>query len=138
MKSSDHDPILKEILADESLEAVRWKSLEQGLAIARGRKQRVRWAKAGFVVAALGAALWLLVPNKRSLVARDQMTRAPVKPTPAHLATVTPDTKGPAPVRFVSDDELLALFPGRSLAMIGPPGRKTLVFLDQLGEQSQR
>ena len=34
-------------------------------------------------------------------------------------------------IRFISDDELLALFPGRPWALIGSPERKTLLFLDQ-------
>jgi hypothetical protein len=34
-------------------------------------------------------------------------------------------------VEFISDAELLALFPGRPLALIGPAGRQELVFPDQ-------
>lgn len=36
-------------------------------------------------------------------------------------------------VRRVTDDELLALFPGRSVALIGRPGEQRLVFLDGAG-----
>jgi hypothetical protein len=34
-------------------------------------------------------------------------------------------------VRVISDEELFALFPGRSLALVGPPGHQQLVFLDE-------
>jgi hypothetical protein len=33
-------------------------------------------------------------------------------------------------VKIISDDELFALFPGRSMALIGTPGQQQLVFLD--------
>jgi hypothetical protein len=35
-------------------------------------------------------------------------------------------------VKFINDEELLALFPGRPLALVGKPGEQQLVFLDQL------
>jgi hypothetical protein len=33
-------------------------------------------------------------------------------------------------IQFISEDELLAQFPGRSVALIGPPANRRLVFLD--------
>lgn len=132
MKRSNHDPLLKELLADESLEAVWRQSLAQGMAIARRRRQRAHWAKRGVISAMLVAALWLLIPFKQNPSARHEGVRASAATSGVGLATVTPAAeKAVAPVRFISDDELLALFPGRSLALIGPPGQKTLVFLDQ-------
>jgi len=34
-------------------------------------------------------------------------------------------------VQFINDDELLALFPNRPVALIGEPGKQRLVFLDR-------
>jgi hypothetical protein len=35
------------------------------------------------------------------------------------------------PIKVISDEELFALFPRRSLALIGSPGHQKLVFLDR-------
>jgi hypothetical protein len=42
----------------------------------------------------------------------------------------TTAARNPATIRFIPDDESLASFPGRSLALISPPGEMTLVFLE--------
>ena len=131
MNRSHHDQLLKELLADESLEMVRHQSLERGMAAARRRRQRAGWTKGGLISVLLLAALWLLIPTPQRPAARNQVAHEQVTTNPATVATVVPSVKVPASVRFISDDELLALFPGRSLALLGPPGRKTLVFLDQ-------
>ncbi|HHY86181.1 MAG TPA: hypothetical protein GYA07_11730 [Verrucomicrobia bacterium] len=34
-------------------------------------------------------------------------------------------------MQFINDDELLALFPNRPVALIGEPGKQRLVFLDR-------
>jgi hypothetical protein len=41
-------------------------------------------------------------------------------------------------VRFISDDELLSLFPGRPVALIGAPGQQQFVFLDHNREAQPR
>ena len=43
-------------------------------------------------------------------------------------AVMAPDESG---VKMLSDEELFALFPGRSLALLGNPGQQELVFLDR-------
>ena len=35
-----------------------------------------------------------------------------------------------AKVKIITDEELFALFPNRAMALIGPPGRQQLIFLD--------
>jgi hypothetical protein len=42
-----------------------------------------------------------------------------------------PDQPRPSTVEFISDEELLSLFPNQPLALVGPEGRQQLVFLDQ-------
>jgi len=44
---------------------------------------------------------------------------------------VAPQLPPAAPIKSISDEELFALFPGRQLALIGPPGDQRLVILDQ-------
>ena len=48
-------------------------------------------------------------------------------PQQSIVATAPPEESG---VKMISDEELFALFPGRSLALIGKPGHQQLVFLD--------
>jgi hypothetical protein len=131
MKHSNYDPVLKGILADESLETLRRRSLAQGQAITRRRRHRAVWAKAWlFSAISLGALGLLLAVASRSRTG-SPMARGPAPTNALILAKATTSLKQPAAVRFISDDELLALFPGRPLALVGPPGQKTLLFLDQ-------
>jgi hypothetical protein len=136
MKSIKYNPLLKELLAEDSLEGVRRRSLEQGMTIAHHRRQRANWAKGALVSAAVVTMVCLLGPGWRSRSARRQVPGEPV-PNTAMVASVASTAKGPAAVRFISDEELLAFFPGRSLALIGPPGHKTLFFLDQVSLSKQ-
>ena len=138
MKPAKHDPLLKELLADASLEAVRRQSLEQGMAVARRRRQRANWAKGGLIAASLVAALWLLIPIKQNPAARNRVAHAPAATNAVVPATDSSAARNRATVLFISDDELLALFPGRSLALIGPPGRMTLVFLEPSSATDRR
>ena len=131
MKRSDREPLLKELLTDESLEALRLRSVDQGLAVVRRRKQHAAWAKGGLMVGATLGALWLVVSLNEHPRLPDQVGHRPLATNAANSTPPVTTMKTPAPVRFISDDELLALFPGRPLALIGPPGRKTLLFLDQ-------
>jgi hypothetical protein len=132
MKRSNYDPLLKGILADESLETLRRRSLAHGQAITRRRRYRAVWAKAClFSAISLGALGLLLSVASRSRTG-SPVVRGPAPTNALTLAkTTTTSLKQPADVRFISDDELLALFPGRPLALVGPPGQKTLLFLDQ-------
>jgi hypothetical protein len=42
-----------------------------------------------------------------------------------------PAAEAAAPIKVISDEDLLALFPDRSMALLGPPGQQQLVFLDK-------
>ncbi len=131
MNHSKRDILLKELLADESLEAIRRASLDQGLAIAQRRRRRANWTRGALMAAGLLAALWLAFPSRHHKSGRNQIAQGPVLPNGSSVKNLAPTPKAPAMVRIISDDELLALFPGRPRALIGPPGRKTLLFLEQ-------
>ena len=133
-RHSDPDPLLTDIFSDERLENFRSASLEQTLALARRRRLRRRQNR-GFVL--LGLALAAIV------TARVSTRHEPANPSGPTLAL--PRTTPPAPVapatrpapkkggtlEFISDDELLALFPNRAVALVGRPGAQRLVFLDE-------
>jgi hypothetical protein len=41
-------------------------------------------------------------------------------------------------IRLVSDEELLAMFPGRPVALVGPPEDRKFVFLDEQRQAKSR
>jgi hypothetical protein len=123
MKNFDENPLLKEILTDENLSALRQASLKQGLnAIRRQRRMR----------RAMHAGMFALIPTLLIFTLRKPMSSSvsrtsnpPVQETTA--AAIAPAESG---IKVISDEELFALFPGHSLALIGKPGQQELVVLD--------
>ena len=115
MKPSDQDRLLRELLDDESLEGLRRATLAQGLAHLRARRRRR---------AALSGAAGVV-----ALVVVTAIAFRPAAPAP--LAAVAPTRATVSEVKEISDAELFALFPGRAMALIGPPGRQQFVFLDR-------
>jgi ferric-dicitrate binding protein FerR (iron transport regulator) len=120
MKNSpDHERLLQDALGEA--DEFRRASLEHTLATVKQvhRRRRLRRAVAGGAAVILAVALWL-----RSNVP------APVhRPEAGPRAVQTAMNEKPA-IQFISEDELLAQFPGRSVALIGPPANRRLVFLD--------
>lgn len=127
MKHSERDRLLTEILAGEEVSGFRQTSLELGLRALKTRQRRRQIARicmvCSFALLAGGAVIW---GSWQTLsTGRDSAATAPrVATTTAPAPTVAGD------VKFISDDELLALFPDRSVALIGKPGHQQLVFLD--------
>jgi 4-amino-4-deoxy-L-arabinose transferase-like glycosyltransferase len=128
----DPDPLLKELLAGDELASFRQTSLEQGLNALR-RQQRRRRAGRGGALLLLPllfafAVLWHRSPatSNRQIASTNPMTA--VIPTPPAVGR---DPK------FITDEELFALFPNRPLALVGKPGRQQLVFLDQPAKNRQ-
>jgi len=125
MKHPDKTPLLKEILADEPLAALRHASLHQGIdTMRRARRARraVRVGTFALVPVLLIAALTLHKLTQETI--SQPSTQAP---QPESVAAIELEKSG---VKVISDEELFALFPGRSLALIGKPGHQQLVVLD--------
>ena len=125
MKHPDENPLLKVILADEQLAALRRASLHQGLDAMR-RARRVRRAMR------LGALMLVPVLLILTFTLRKpgQETASQPPPPRSQQASLTPASPKESDPRMISDEELFALFPGRSLALIGKPGHQHLVLLD--------
>jgi hypothetical protein len=121
MKRSEQEKLLKEILPREDMSDFEQASLERGLTRMRQQRRRGYFMRAG-AVAAVAIAVILGLRQKEGpssgVVANSQPESKPVAETESK-------------VQLISDDELLALFPGRSVALIGKPGQQRLVFLDQ-------
>lgn len=135
MKRRQPEDLLQEIFADDALAALREESLAAGLAAQRD-KRRARalrtTALAVVPLAILTAALLLRTkpeipaPAPRIVAAATVPTREPaIKIYPVVSAKDLP------PVATISDEELLALFKDRDVALIGSAGHQKLVVFDQ-------
>jgi hypothetical protein len=131
MKSSGHQRLLREILADEKVEQLRANSLGRMLAVARQRRRR-RIVLSG-VGASLVIAMTAMVSMQRA--SRDpSLARSPIRPAATHRVDESPAAPlalaKSGSVKVLDDEQLLALFSERSVALIGRPGEQQLVFLD--------
>jgi hypothetical protein len=122
MKRTERDDLLNELLPGDELADFRRSSLELGLramAARRTRRQVFRACAGCSLLLALAATiLWPLLPEnwtgRKSVAQVSEVARAPAASS----------------VKFISDDELMALFPNRAVALIGKPGHQQFVFLD--------
>jgi hypothetical protein len=126
MKPFDQDRLLSNLLAGDELSAFRRSSLEQGLALLRRRRRyrRVaRWCLLASLPLAFAAGVFLAWPPP------PEVRPVSVAESPAAgLSAAAPKAR---PLKFITDEQLLALFPGRPIALIGQPGHQQLLFLDQ-------
>ena len=133
MKNIDQDNWVKNILADDAIDAVRRDSLSAGLGALRARKRR-RAVVATMTAAlpALAIAAYILAPGLREFIASKPATTthaafqslATVKIYPAPSASQAPA------VTPISDDDLLALFNDKHVNIVGQPGHQQLVFVN--------
>jgi hypothetical protein len=118
MKPSEHEKLLKELLPDERIADFRQASLELGLtSIRRHRRQRLLFRAGALAAVACLLICALLLENFNGTI--------------KDVAVISPTPSAPEPnhVKFISDDELLSMFPQGSVALIGKSGRQRLVFL---------
>ena len=133
MNRSEQDRLLQEILAGDDLTAFRQASLGQGLTLVRRLRHRRRAVRLCAVVCLpsllVSGILFRLSPQ----VAK------PTGPSSTAAASVGPASpaRNP-PVKFITDEELFALFPNRPVALLGKPGQQQLVFLDNRARGAQR
>jgi len=120
---------LREILPGDDIADFERASLERGLAGLQRQRRRGYLMRTGALGAVVGIATFGILirqPNPVSQSAANAQLSA--APAPAVAGQI----------KFISDDELLALFPGRSVALIGKPGQQRLVFLDKPDSESNR
>jgi hypothetical protein len=120
MRPSEREKLLKEILPGENAADFERASLEHGLSCLRRQQRRGQLARASAVAAF--ACLTLAVFLKLRHPASGDGSQLASAPQPAQTAER---------IQFINDDELLALFPDRPVALIGKPGQQRLVFLDK-------
>jgi len=127
MKHSKEDRLLQDLLGDSGPANLRHDSLELGLAALRRRRQ-VR--SACRVVLGVGLPLAMVV----GFFLRPAFTPAqppPYRAASTSAAAVTVPRVAPPPVQIITEAELLALFPDRTVALIGKPGQQRLLVFDK-------
>jgi hypothetical protein len=119
---SDNDELLHAVL--DSDDELRAKTLQAGLTALRRRRANRSVARAAmFVLAPMLAIVALSLAFNRSR--SDSATRSH---SSSLVATRT--IEGTA-IRDLTDEELLAFFKGRPVALVGSPGHQQLVLFDQ-------
>ena len=122
MKHQEQDHLLNELLTGEAVSDFRQASLARVQSAIRSRKQRRRAAKiAALAMLPVLAAVGFVISHS---------SHTSVKPMERPAPTVVQNGSIPPSVRVISDEELFALFPGRQMALVGPPGHQKLIFLD--------
>jgi len=117
MNRLDQERLLREALTDDALDVIRTKSLARGVSELKA-KRRIRTLVSG--VTATVVVLTALT-----------LSRGP-KQSPASRAAEVSSSSVPArAIKIIDDEQLLALFPTRSIALVGAPGRQELIFLDE-------
>jgi hypothetical protein len=124
MKRSDQEQLLKAVIGGEELDALRDASMHSGLQCLRQRRRRRSLARVGLIAVMPAliaiAILWPRPPEP------DQ-----VSPPEVVASVDSTSVETASRVQMISDEELLALFPGRPVALIGKIGNQRLIFLDQ-------
>lgn len=132
-RRSHPDPFLADLLSGAELDTFRAASLEHLLAHAHRRRQRAERTRTLRLVAlpalALLAVVWLALPRSADREEASPTAQLPPGP-PANVQSPETASAPGSRVHHLTDDELLALFPGRPVALIGPPGNQKFVLLD--------
>ncbi len=138
---TDRSPLLRDTLDDAATPAWSEAVLARTLAAARTqRRHRVmgRWAGVAALVLLAGWGLRWGMPRE---AAKEQTSGAGAT---AQVLVISDDNAAaflpapPKPVHFLTDEELLARFPDRSVALIGSGAKQQLVFLDEAPEATPR
>jgi hypothetical protein len=120
MTDQDKNQLLEEILGDDQLEQLRQGSLARGLKEMRRRRQRALAARVSMMaLPALLLAVAVFYPWVQPA------HRAPV-PRAMALASAASSK-----VEYINIEQLFALFPNRPMALVGKPGHRQVIFLDE-------
>jgi hypothetical protein len=119
MRKSDHEQLLTQILDGGNLDALRAASLARGLDALRHRRRRRQRVD---ILAAVIVPLLVIYALHRHSTPSMRTALQSASPPPAVLPAV----------KYITAQELFALFPDRAIALIGKPGRQQVVFLDEI------
>src|SRR5215204_2878245 len=119
LKSNSDQTLLDSVLADESWQALKVTLKSEALAVLAARKSRRRWVFRGTNIAAIAFGLamvvWLWPARQRQVTA----------------ASAPSSSASGAHAKFISEQDMLALFPPGSCVLAEVDGEKKLVFFDR-------
>lgn len=126
MKNSEEHPLLNELLTGQEVAEFRGASLREALTVLHRTRRRRKVLRR----AALAALPVLLVVV--AVISKSMNSSSPdlAVVNPPAIASAAEQAR-PSSIQFISDEELLALFPNQPLALVGPEGQQELVFLNQ-------
>ena len=132
MKLTDRERLLRDVLADEHLESLRGESLGRTLAAAAKRKRVQRRIRAAAACAALVVTGLLAIKTSDGA----KPAAEPAGPVAARpdIAPAPPVAPRSGRVQIITDQQLLALFPGQSAALVGAPGGPRRLLVDRGGK----
>ncbi len=122
MTEEEKKQLLDAILADDDVAQLRAVTLNRGLAELGRRRRRDAAARISLIALPVAVLAILLLHSPHSV----RESEPPGKPVA--LA---------APVKRITAEQLLALFPNRPVALVGEPGHKQLVFLDEVPARTE-
>jgi hypothetical protein len=132
--ASDNDPLLQELLPGDQMEAFRVSSLQRLLKAAEERRQRRRARNSVISTSMAVVALLGLLVVATEVRKGNQLQTATAGNTHASTALRAAEQTTPVVrngVRILSDDELLGMFRGQRVALVGGSGGQRLVFLER-------
>lgn len=127
MNSPDRESLLNDLVAEAAGDQFRADMLAHTLAQAKRRRATKRLARIGGGAAVVVMAIvffWKSQAPSPPPAVQGARVAEHKPPVEAELKKADP------PVRLITDDELLARFPDRAVALVGPPDRRRFVFLD--------
>jgi hypothetical protein len=126
MNSKDQEKLLRALLPGEEEADLRGTSLASGLKAVRRRRKNRTFRLYAMACLPLIAAAILYLDSGAFRGRQNPMSNLRPQTVASGSSRVAAQ-----PIKVISDEELFALFPGRSLALIGSPGHQKLVFLDR-------
>jgi hypothetical protein len=132
MTHRDQNQLLREILSGNEVLDFRRASLDKGLIMIQTQRKRRKMARALALtcLALLFPTAFLLIERSSWHQPQETALRSP------QIGTVVRPHHN-LEMKYISDEELFKLFPGRSIALIGKPGEQELIFLDKQSEAVQ-
>src|ERR1051325_4055845 len=126
-KHSNEQKLIDDLLSGE--DDLREQTLNHGLVALRRKRVHRRAIRAGAAVAALLVLLALIHVNRERPQAVARLNPPNFKPQtiapPAPPAVIAGTT-----IRVLTDQELLDLFQGHPVALVGTPGKQKLIIFD--------
>jgi hypothetical protein len=126
MKTPERDELLDEILSGDNASNLRETSLDRTLQ-AVCRQQRLHHTIRGVGAVAIVGLVASVVWGRHRLSQQPQIATGSQNAGQVEAAKTVPGTS----IRVINDDELLAMFPGRPVALVGGPENRQFVLLDE-------